>query len=70
MGKSWHTGLVMISRIPPDQQRIFWVQFAAMWQRLADSYPAHREDYLEIARKCMAKAEAFGGEPSESEATQ
>jgi hypothetical protein len=42
---------------PSSPDLTFWIQFTLLWQRLADMSYARREEYLEKAKTCMARAE-------------
>jgi hypothetical protein len=42
---------------PSSPDLTFWIQFALLWQRLADISYARRSEYLEKARACLARAD-------------
>jgi hypothetical protein len=58
---------MIASTVPFEKEHAFWVQFAALWRKLGEIQPGRREQYSEIAQRCLAKAEAFRGGTENSE---
>jgi hypothetical protein len=48
----------------------FWVQFASLWDRLAEISHQHRSEYLIKAKDCLERARLIKSKMSESDDTR
>lgn len=66
--RCWHEGEVVRSdeNQSSNPDVLFWVQFALLWERLAEMSHLHRFEYLSKARACLARAEIIRSELSRS----